>query len=80
MIRGPGVPGGGPRAVDRGDPHVAASTIDTGVALFAAGKAVRIYPEGTYSPHGRLHKFRTGLATRVRSGAQVIPVGLVGTG
>ena len=66
--------------VDRGDPHVAASTIDTGVALFAAGKAVGIYPEGTRSPHGRLHKFRTGLATRVRSGAQVIPVGLVGTG
>jgi 1-acyl-sn-glycerol-3-phosphate acyltransferase len=53
--------------VDRGDPHVAASTIDTGVALFAAGKAVGIYPEGTRSPHGRLHKFRTGPRATRRS-------------
>ena len=30
--------------------------------LLAAGKAVGIYPEGTHSPHGRLHKFRTDLA------------------
>ena len=70
----------GCRPVDRGDPHVAASTIDTGVALFAAGKAVGIYPEGTRSPHGRLHKFRTGSRDSRGSGAPVIPVGLVGTG
>ena len=56
--------------VDRSDPHVAASTIDTGVALFAAGKAVGIYPEGTRSPHGRLHKFRTGLARLARAPAR----------
>jgi 1-acyl-sn-glycerol-3-phosphate acyltransferase len=56
--------------VDRGSPHVAASTIDTGVALFAAGKAVGIYPEGTRSPHGRLHKFRTGLARLARAPAR----------
>jgi len=67
--------------VDRGDTHAAASTIQTGVALLADGKALGIYPEGTRSPDGRLHRFRTGVARlALRSGAPVIPVGLVGTG
>jgi hypothetical protein len=56
MIRGPVFREFGHGPVDRGDPHVAASTIDTGVALLAAGKAGGIYPEGTHSPHGQLHK------------------------
>ena len=43
-------------------------------------KALGIYPEGTRSPDGRLHKFRTGVARlALRSGAPVIPVGLIGT-
>jgi 1-acyl-sn-glycerol-3-phosphate acyltransferase len=67
--------------VDRGDTHAAASTIRTGVELLAEGKALGIYPEGTRSPDGRLHKFHTGVARlALRSGAPVIPVGLVGTG
>jgi 1-acyl-sn-glycerol-3-phosphate acyltransferase len=67
--------------VDRADTHAAASTIQTGVELLAEGKALGIYPEGTRSPDGRLHKFRTGVARlALRSGAPVIPVGLVGTG
>ena len=67
--------------VDRADTHAAAATIATGVQLLAAGKALGIYPEGTRSPDGRLHKFRTGVARlALRSGAPVIPVGLVGTG
>lgn len=66
--------------VDRSNPRAAASTIDIGVELMAAGKALGIYPEGTRSPDGRLHKFRTGVARlALRSGAPVIPVGLVGT-
>ena len=44
------------------------------------GPALGIYPEGTRSPDGRLHKFRTGVARlALRTGAPVIPVGLVGT-
>jgi 1-acyl-sn-glycerol-3-phosphate acyltransferase len=67
--------------VDRADTHAAASTIQTGVELLADGKALGIYPEGTRSPDGRLHKFRTGVARlALRSGAPVIPVGLLGTG
>src|ERR1700712_3495258 len=66
--------------VDRSNPRAAASTIDVGVQLLAAGKALGIYPEGTRSPDGRLHKFRTGVARlALRSGAPVVPVGLVGT-
>jgi len=66
--------------VDRDDPRAAASTIDVGVRLLATGKALGIYPEGTRSPDGRLHKFRTGVARlALRTGVPVIPVGLVGT-
>ena len=66
--------------VDRDNPRAAASTIDIGADLLAAGKLLGIYPEGTRSPDGRLHKFRTGVARlALRTGAPVIPVGLVGT-
>ena len=66
--------------VDRADPRAAAATISTGVDLLAEGSALGIYPEGTRSPDGRLYKLRTGVARlALRSGAPVIPVGLIGT-
>ncbi|MDQ2797084.1 MAG: 1-acyl-sn-glycerol-3-phosphate acyltransferase [Actinomycetota bacterium] len=66
--------------VARGDMRSAAAVIDIGVEVLAAGRALGIYPEGTRSPDGRLHKFRTGVARlALRSGASVVPVGLVGT-
>src|ERR1700759_916318 len=66
--------------VARSDTRSAAAVIDLGVEVLAEGRALGIYPEGTRSPDGRLHKFRTGVArVALRSGAPVIPVGLVGT-
>lgn len=66
--------------VARGDTRSAAASIEIGVDVLREGKALGIYPEGTRSPDGRLYKFRTGVARlALRSGAPVLPVGLVGT-
>ena len=66
--------------VERGDTRSAAASIDVGVDVLLAGRALGIYPEGTRSPDGRLYKFRTGVARlAIRSAAPVVPVGLVGT-
>jgi 1-acyl-sn-glycerol-3-phosphate acyltransferase len=65
--------------VDREDARAAAAVIDVGVDVLAHDRALGIFPEGTRSPDGRLHKFRTGIARiALRSGAPVVPVGLVG--
>jgi 1-acyl-sn-glycerol-3-phosphate acyltransferase len=62
--------------VERGDARSAAGVIDLGVGVLAEGRALGIFPEGTRSPDGRLHKFRTGVARlALRSGAPVVPVG-----
>ncbi|MGH1503689.1 MAG: lysophospholipid acyltransferase family protein [Acidimicrobiales bacterium] len=63
----------------RGGDH-AASALDAARAVLEAGQLFGIYPEGTRSRSGKLHKGHTGAARlAIETGAPIIPVGLVGT-
>jgi 1-acyl-sn-glycerol-3-phosphate acyltransferase len=55
-------------------------SLETAVDVLGEGKLLGIYPEGTRSKDGRLHRGHTGVArVALRAGVPVIPVGLIGT-
>lgn len=63
----------------RGGDH-AASALDAARAVLESGGWFGIYPEGTRSRSGKLHKGHTGAARlAVETGAPIYPVGLIGT-
>ncbi|SDG30017.1 lysophospholipid acyltransferase family protein [Pseudonocardia oroxyli] len=66
--------------VDRGNAKAGLAALDAGRTVLRAGGAFGIYPEGTRSLDGRLHRGHTGVASLALStGAVVVPVALLGT-
>lgn len=71
---------GGMIPVDRSDARAAARSLELAEEHLATGGAFGIYPEGTRSRDGLLHKGRTGVGRlALASGAPVVPCALIGT-
>jgi 1-acyl-sn-glycerol-3-phosphate acyltransferase len=67
-------------SVDRGNVKAGLAALDAGRKVLRSGGVFGIYPEGTRSLDGRLHRGHTGVASLALStGAVVVPVALVGT-
>lgn len=66
--------------VRRGSPAGARQALEAAREVLSAGGIVGVYPEGTRSRDGRLHRGHLGPARlAAASGAPIVPVGLVGT-
>lgn len=66
--------------VDRSGGDAAAAALDAAASVLHAGRLFMIYPEGTRSRSGNLHKGRTGAARlALRCDAPIVPVGHEGT-
>lgn len=66
--------------VDRSGGDAAKAALDTAAKVLDGGHLFMIYPEGTRSRSGNLHKGRTGAARlAIRCNAPVVPVGHEGT-
>ncbi|MFT7474729.1 MAG: 1-acyl-sn-glycerol-3-phosphate acyltransferase [Verrucomicrobiales bacterium] len=66
--------------VDRSGGEAAQAALDTAAKVLNGGHLFMIYPEGTRSRSGNLHKARTGAARlSLRCNAPIIPVGHSGT-
>ncbi|MFP5321669.1 MAG: lysophospholipid acyltransferase family protein [Acidimicrobiia bacterium] len=66
--------------IDRGGGSASQRALDTAARVLDRGELFGIYPEGTRSRDGKLHRGHTGPARlALRTGAPIIPVGLKGT-
>lgn len=66
--------------VDRGNAHAALAALTAARKVLDSGGAFGIYPEGTRSLDGNLHRGHTGVAQlALVTGAPVVPVALTGT-
>jgi 1-acyl-sn-glycerol-3-phosphate acyltransferase len=70
--------GAGTIPVDRSGGRAAQAAIETGLRILREGRLFGIYPEGTRSPDGRLHRGKTGVARlALEAGVPVIPVAML---
>lgn len=66
--------------IDRKGGSAAKASLETGLAVLGRGGAIGIYPEGSRSRDGKLHKGRTGVARLVlASGVPVVPMSIHGS-
>ncbi|MDN5898841.1 MAG: 1-acyl-sn-glycerol-3-phosphate acyltransferase [Brachybacterium sp.] len=65
--------------VDRSGGSASRAAIQAGLAVLECGEVLGIYPEGTRSPDGRLHRGKTGVARfALASDAPIVPVAMLG--
>lgn len=66
--------------VDRSSPHAGAQAILDGEKLLRSGRSLTIFPEGTRSRGGQMHRFQSG-AFRIaeRAGVPIVPVTIDGS-
>jgi 1-acyl-sn-glycerol-3-phosphate acyltransferase len=66
--------------IDRSGGSAAEGALSAAGKVLAAGELFGIYPEGTRSRDGKLHRGHTGVARlALRTGCPIFPVGLQGT-
>lgn len=66
--------------VERGNAMAGLAALEAARKVLEAGGAFAIYPEGTRSLDGRLHRGHTGVGSlALATGARVVPVALAGT-
>lgn len=66
--------------IDRGGGSASSAALGGGAGVLARGGLLGMYPEGTRSPDGRLHRGRTGIARiLLENPAPVVPVAVFGT-
>jgi 1-acyl-sn-glycerol-3-phosphate acyltransferase len=66
--------------IDRSGGEAAQRALDTAADALERGQLFGIYPEGTRSRDGRLHKGHTGPARlALRTGAPLVPIGITGS-
>jgi 1-acyl-sn-glycerol-3-phosphate acyltransferase len=66
--------------IDRSSGSAAQGALDAAIKILKDGGVWGIYPEGTRSPDGRLHKGKTGvIRVALETGAPVVPVVMTGT-
>jgi len=72
--------GAGVIPVATNDLGAAGNSVTAAVQAVHSGRLVGIFPEGTRSPDGRLHRGKTGVARMaLASGGPVVPAGITGT-
>jgi 1-acyl-sn-glycerol-3-phosphate acyltransferase len=72
--------GTGQIPIDRTGGEASEEALRSGLRVLAEGKVLGIYPEGTRSRDGRLHRGRTGVARlALESRAPVVPCAMMGT-